>query len=507
MSRPDEELTQAEASPLLSGTGAHGGAGPAPGTKIGRYVIERHIGAGGMGIVVVARHAELGEPVAIKLLHPQAAQDRVQVERFVREARATAKIKSEHVVRVLDAGADEATGAPYLVMEYLAGSDLGRVLTEHGPIPFPHAVSYILQVCEAVAEAHLLGIVHRDLKPSNCFLTSRSDGSPLVKVLDFGISKAVNSEGMLDPKLTETQAVFGSPTYMSPEQIRSAKHVDARTDVWSLGVALFELITGKLPFMADNMSGLLASIVADPPFAVRSFVPEVPEGLERVIFGCLEKNPAHRIPTVADLAARLHPYASPGTAMPRIRPSMMPQPAAPNAAGQSWPSAPAPIAFGTTGQSFHDTGPAARKSGLRGSFLALAVGGAALLVTSVAGLAYVTKTRGSHAQGTASAPPPDAPSVSSAHVDVPTAVSAVAPIKPIEEPSPTTSATSSVPAATPAGKAGVPPVSPTTPARTAGPAHPPVPASGTARTPGAPPTAPTGTGTTQPTVPNLDTRY
>ncbi|AKV01809.1 serine/threonine protein kinase [Labilithrix luteola] len=502
MSRPDEQLTQAETAPALTATTAH--AAPAPGTKIGRYVVERHLGAGGMGIVVVARHAELGEPVAIKLLHPHAAQDRVQVERFVREARATARIKSEHVVRVLDAGADETTGAPYLVMEHLVGNDLGRVLTEHGRIPAPHAVSYIMQVCEAVAEAHALGIIHRDLKPSNCFLTYRNDGSPLVKVLDFGISKAVNNEGMLDPKLTETQAVFGSPTYMSPEQIRSAKHVDARTDVWSLGVTLFELITGKLPFMADNMSGLLASIVADPPFAVRSFVPEVPEGLERVIFGCLEKNPANRIPTVADLAARLHPYASPGTAMPRIRPSMLPQPAAP-APGQSWPSAPAPIVFGTTGQSLRDTGPAATRRGLRGSLVALIVGAVALLLaTSVASVAYLAKSRNSHAQGTSSAPPPEGPSVSSAHVELPPAVSVVTPVKPVDEPTPPASAgpAPSVPASsTRAGKPVVPAVPAGGPTARSGPAHPPVPASGTARTPSAP------SGTPPPVSPNLDTRY
>jgi serine/threonine-protein kinase len=283
---------------------------PTVGDRIGKYVVDRVIGSGGMGVVVSAKHEALNENVAIKLLRPKAAGDRIHAERFAREARAIIKIKSEHVVRVLDAGTLES-GAPFIVMEYLSGRDLAQILREDGPMQHTRAVDLMLQVCEAVASAHAVGVVHRDLKPSNFFVTQRTDGSTLVKVLDFGISKAMGQEGLVDPNLTETQAVFGSPTYMSPEQIRSAKHVDHRSDIWSLGVGLFELITGKLPFAADNVAGLLASIVADPPFFPHAFAPSVPEGLEEILLHCLAKDARQRVQTVADLAFRLAAFATP----------------------------------------------------------------------------------------------------------------------------------------------------------------------------------------------------
>jgi len=282
---------------------------PTSGDRIGKYVVERLIGSGGMGLVVAARHEALGELVAIKLLRPKAAGDKVHAERFAREARAIIKIKSEHVVRVLDAGTLDS-GAPYIVMEYLVGRDLAAILREHGPMPPALAADHLLQVCEAVASAHAVGVVHRDLKPSNFFVTQRADGTTLVKVLDFGISKAIGQEGVVDPNLTETQAVFGSPTYMSPEQIRSAKHVDHRSDIWSLGVGLFELLTGKLPFAADNVAGLLASIVADPPFFPRGFAPSLPQELEELVLACLQKDPKQRVQSVVELAYRLAPFAT-----------------------------------------------------------------------------------------------------------------------------------------------------------------------------------------------------
>jgi eukaryotic-like serine/threonine-protein kinase len=342
-------------------------AAPVAGERVGKYIIEKTLGRGGMGVVVAARHEQLDEQVAIKLLHPKAARDTVQRERFVREARSIVRIKSEHVVRVLDAGVEEGTGAPFIVMEHLEGLDLGQVLAHNGPMSVPMAVDCIIQICEAVAAAHAIGIVHRDLKPSNFFLTKRADGTPLVKVLDFGISKAAAEDGIPDPRLTETQAVFGSPTYMSPEQIRSSKNVDARSDVWSLGVALFELLTRKLPFVADNVAGLLASVIADPPFRITTFVPNVPAEVEAIVLGCLEKDPARRIGSALELAARLAPFASPDGAhlaarMDRVArglgssqsippppvsgsiPSFPPPPNVP-----SMPSAPfPPVAFGTT---------------------------------------------------------------------------------------------------------------------------------------------------------------
>ncbi len=283
-------------------------AAPAIGDRIGKYVVERTIGSGGMGTVVAARHEQIGE-VAIKILHPKGAKDKIQVERFLREARAITKIKSEHVVRVFDAGQEEG-GCPYIVMELLQGEDIAHVLKKEGHLAPDVAVDVMLQVCEAVASMHAQGIIHRDLKPSNFFLTRAADGTALVKVLDFGISKAIEADPATDPKLTETQAVFGSPTYMSPEQIRSAKHVDARSDVWSLGVSMFEMLTGKVPFVADNVPGILASIVADAPFRVATFVEGVPAELEAIVLTCLEKDPARRISSPAELAQHLGAFAS-----------------------------------------------------------------------------------------------------------------------------------------------------------------------------------------------------
>lgn len=302
-----ERANAAEGRTSITGAAIH--AVPTIGDRIGKYVVDRMIGSGGMGLVVAARHEALNETVAIKLLRPKAAGDKVHAERFAREARSMIKIKSEHVVRVLDAGTLDS-GAPFIVMEFLVGKDLSQILREGGPIPVTRATDLMLQVCEAVASAHAVGVIHRDLKPSNFFVTTRADGMPLVKVLDFGISKAIGTDGVVDPTLTETQAVFGSPTYMSPEQIRSAKHVDHRSDVWSLGVGLYELMTGRLPFAADNVAGLLASIVADPPFYPRGFNPNVPPELEEVLLRALEKNPKDRLQSVADFAFAVWPFAT-----------------------------------------------------------------------------------------------------------------------------------------------------------------------------------------------------
>ncbi|WP_437594846.1 protein kinase domain-containing protein [Sorangium sp. So ce1000] len=279
-----------------------------PGQVIaGKYSVERVIGAGGMGVVVAATHLQLEERVAIKLLLPEAARSRTLAERFVREARAAVKVKSEHVARVTDVGTLES-GTPYMVMEYLSGSDLADALRAGGPMPPQAAVEYVLQACEALAEAHAAGIIHRDLKPANLFLTRRADGSPCVKVLDFGISKVAT--GGADPRITDTKAIMGSPLYMSPEQLKSSRDVDARTDIWSLGVILFELLTGAPPFDGATMPQLCVAIMQGIPSPLATFRSDVPPALEAVVLRCLEKLPEHRFRHVGELAEALAPFAT-----------------------------------------------------------------------------------------------------------------------------------------------------------------------------------------------------
>jgi serine/threonine-protein kinase len=281
---------------------------PTEGTVLAqKYRVERVLGAGGMGVVVAAMHLSLDERVALKFLHPTMASPEA-LARFGREARAAAKIKSEHVARVTDVGTLD-TGSPYLVMEYLEGADLGRVLAERGPLPIRDAVEYVLQACDAVAEAHTLGIVHRDLKPSNLFLAKRAGGPGIVKVLDFGISKVMPRGATPPPDgdmgMTRTRAWLGSPLYMSPEQMRSARDVDARGDVWALGVILFELLTGKPPFDAQTFPELCAQIMHAEPTPVQRLRPDVPAALIAAIAKCLAKDPAQRFPTVAHLVLAL----------------------------------------------------------------------------------------------------------------------------------------------------------------------------------------------------------
>ena len=274
-----------------------------------KYRVERVLGVGGMGVVLSVLHLKLGERYAMKCLLPRGASDPEAVERFLREAKAAAAIRSEHVVRVTDAGQLE-NGGPYMLMEHLEGTDLAKLLVHTPQLPIATAIEYVLQACTGIAEAHALGIVHRDLKPANMFLTQRRDGPDLVKILDFGISKAMD-DSLHAPQLTQTSSVFGSPAYMSPEQIRSAKNVDYRTDVWALGVILYELITGHLPFVAETSGGLLSAIAADEPTSMDVYRTDVPDALELVIRRCLEKNVALRYQNVSALATALEPFCGP----------------------------------------------------------------------------------------------------------------------------------------------------------------------------------------------------
>lgn len=278
----------------------------------GKYRVERVLGQGGMGVVVQAMHLQLEERVAVKFLLPDYAQQPEAAARFLREARAAVKIKSEHVARVIDVGTLE-TGAPYMVMEFLSGRDLSDILEARKQLPVEEAVEYVLQATEALAEAHAAGIVHRDLKPANLFLTQRADGSAIVKVLDFGISKVLvptDSSPGADHSLTKTSAMMGSPLYMSPEQMRSARTVDARADIWSLGAILYELISGRPPFDAESLPELCAMILTDDLKPLQRLRPDVPEPLAAAVARCLEKDPSRRFPSVAELAVALSPFVS-----------------------------------------------------------------------------------------------------------------------------------------------------------------------------------------------------
>lgn len=282
-------------------------------TIASRYRVDALLGKGGMGVVVRARHVHLDEQVAIKLLLPEMLTVPGMVTRFLREARAASKIKSEHVVRVTDVDVLE-TGIPYMVMEYLDGVSLAAIRRRHGKLEVAEAVRCVLEACEAIAEAHSIGIIHRDLKPANLFLARRSDGTTTLKVLDFGISKI---EGLNEMEATKTGQIMGSPKYMSPEQMLSAHDVDGRTDIWSLGAILYELVVGRAPFLAETTPRLCALVLHGSPAAPRELNPELPPDLEAIILRCLERDPAKRFATVADLANILKPF-SPDTTLPPL---------------------------------------------------------------------------------------------------------------------------------------------------------------------------------------------
>jgi serine/threonine protein kinase len=275
---------------------------PAGSTLRGKYRIESVLGEGGMGRVLLATHLWLDQKVAIKVLREAALAMPNVVERFAREARASAKIKHEHVVRVLDV--DEAEdGMPFMVMEYLEGGDLGELIKTEGALPTDYAVGLILEACEGVAEAHALGIVHRDIKPSNLFLAKQgAEAKPVLKLLDFGISKSTATE---DLAITGTMMALGSPRYMAPEQLRGLKNVDHRADIWSLGVVLYQMVTGVLPFHGESITEVAARIAADPPPPPSRFAPGVSPAIEEAILRCLEKRPKDRFDSAMELAASL----------------------------------------------------------------------------------------------------------------------------------------------------------------------------------------------------------
>ena len=266
----------------------------------GKFRIEQLLGSGGMGVVAIATHLHLDQRVALKILHADHAKNPDVCERFLREARAAAKLRSEHVCRVSDVGIDGQT--PYMVMELLEGDDLASLI-DKAALPIPTAVDYVLQATIAIAEAHARGIVHRDLKPANLFVTRKIDGSPLVKVLDFGIAKAMTAA---PSKLTNTDVVMGTPGYMSPEQLRALRTVDARSDIWQLGVIVYEAVSGRSPFPAATITDMAIKVATEPPDPL-----DVDPAFREVVLKCLEKSPDRRYEDVGAFALALAPFGGP----------------------------------------------------------------------------------------------------------------------------------------------------------------------------------------------------
>ncbi len=280
---------------------------PRPGDVIGgRYRVEALLGEGGVSVVLAAVHQALQQRVAIKILQPHFTPSRQLQERFFREGRALAKMQGRHVARVFDVGVLDG-GFPYLVLEHLDGLDLRQLVERDGPIPWPRAVRYLTEACEGLCEAHQLGIWHRDLKPSNLFLSADASGRGVIKILDFGLAK-LTEEG--SSNLTDAGAVMGTPAYMSPEQIKGLAGSDARSDVWSLGVTLYELLTAHLPFEDTNATKTAHVVLASPPTPLARPGLVLPPGLEDVVNRCLVKDPNARLQTAEGLLSLLHHFKS-----------------------------------------------------------------------------------------------------------------------------------------------------------------------------------------------------
>lgn len=280
----------------------------------GKYRVDRVLGQGAMGSVVAARHTLLDTDVAVKVLSMELLRHEKAVERFMREARAVARLKSEHVAHVMDVGTLEG-GQPYIVMELLEGEDLDRMLLRTGPFPTDKAVDYVLQALEAVAHAHAAGVVHRDLKPANLFVTMAPDGREVLKVLDFGVAKlheapASSSNPEHVGALTGEHAALGSPGFMAPEQVRCARDIDERADIWGMGAVLYELLTGRPAFDGESVGEIFGAILHMDPTPPRRIRPDVPAGLADAVLRCLCRGRELRFQSVAQLAAAIEPYGT-----------------------------------------------------------------------------------------------------------------------------------------------------------------------------------------------------
>ena len=311
MSTVHECETKADNAEPQSGDVARDPGLPRPGDLVaGKYRIERLLGRGGMGAVFLAEHELLRQRVALKLMLSGVASNPLAVPRFLNEARAAARIGGEHVARVLDVGTLKGAGL-YIVLEYLEGADLGRLLDARHAFPAGEAVDFVLQALEGLAHVHALGIVHRDFKPSNLFLTRRPDGTPVVKVLDFGVSKASTETGHSDADITGWLEALGTPPYASPEQLCDSRSVDARSDIWSAGVVLYELLSGSVPIGGASPAERIAATLGHALVPLRERLPDIDPALDAIVMRCLSRDREERFANVAELAAALEPFGPP----------------------------------------------------------------------------------------------------------------------------------------------------------------------------------------------------
>ena len=281
-----------------------------------KYRLMRMLGRGGMGRIFEADHLLLDSKVALKFMHPHLARDRAQVSRFQREARAAATLKSEYVARIIDVD-QLASGELYIVMEYLEGASLETMATEGRGLPVHDALTYIVQACDALAEAHARSIIHRDVKPANLFLTRGKSGEPIIKVLDFGLAKSLaSSEGFSVSTTSSTVAgqALGTPYYMSPEQVTGADVIDGRSDIWAIGATLYELLTGTLAFPGSNAAIVFNHILEGRPTPLRMLRPDVTESVAAIVDGCLRLDMKARFQTVRDLVKALEASLPPALA-------------------------------------------------------------------------------------------------------------------------------------------------------------------------------------------------
>jgi serine/threonine protein kinase len=275
----------------------------------GKYRIDQVLAEGGMGVIYRGWHLVLDQPIAVKVMRPELAERPEANLRFLNEARAAARLRGSNVARVLDSGAIAAGSAEllYIVLEYLEGADLRTVLEEEGALPLDRAVDFVLQACEALAEAHAAGIVHRDVKPENLFLTRQPDGSEIIKLLDFGISKRADA----DPRTESAEAQsLGSPHYMSPEQMSEPASVDARGDIWSLGIVTYELLTLRVPFDGDTLATVCAQVLGREPEPLSVYCEDLPPEVENAVLACLRKDREHRHGSVYEFAQAIGPFGT-----------------------------------------------------------------------------------------------------------------------------------------------------------------------------------------------------